>query len=403
MNNISVEKISKLGEIISDKYIPNILPSFSILIQQNNEDRYYFHTGMIDIKRKRPINRNSIFRIYSMTKPITSLSIMILLEQGKLKISDDVEKFIPEWNNLRVYKSGDFNNLLTEPLKRKMKIKDLLMHRSGLTANFQDSSFVDKIYQKEGIEIARAKEKLSPNEYIKRLSNIPLVFSPGEYFNYSISTDILGFIIERISKKDLESFFKENIFDPLEMKDTFFTVPNDKIDRLSNCYIFDEKSNNYTLEDDYIKSSYIDIPKSYSGGGGLLSTIDDYMKFCNLLQNKGSIGKENLIGTKTSEFMMSNHLEGNLDLPDIAKGGVWGTRFYNGIGFSLGGSVVLDHIKNMSLRSEGEFSWGGAASTQFWVDQTEKISVVFMSQMLGNSYSSDLREDIFQLVYQSIV
>ncbi|MDG2101291.1 MAG: serine hydrolase [Dehalococcoidia bacterium] len=403
MNNISVEKISKLGKIISNKYIPNILPNFSILVQQNNEDIYYFQTGMIDIKRKRPINRNSIFRIYSMTKPITSLSIMILLEQGKLKITDDVEKYIPEWNNLRVYKSGDFNNLLTEPPKRKMKIKDLLMHRSGLTYNFEDSSFVHKIYLKESIEIARAKEKLTPDEYIKRLSDIPLVFSPGEYFNYSISTDILGFIIERIAKKDLESFFKENIFDPLQMKDTFFTVPNDKIDRLSNCYIFDEKSNNYTLEDDHINSSYIDIPKSYSGGGGLLSTIDDYMKFCNLLQNKGSIGEENLIGSKTSEFMMSNHLEGNLDLPDIAKGGKWGTRFYNGIGFSLGGSVVLDPIKNMSLRSKGEFSWGGAASTQFWVDQTEKISVVFMSQMLGNSYSSDLREDISQLVYQSIV
>ncbi|NCG34933.1 MAG: serine hydrolase [Dehalococcoidales bacterium] len=403
MNNISVEKISKLGEIISNKYIPNILPNFSILVQQNNEDIYYFQTGMIDIKRKRPINRNSIFRIYSMTKPITSLSIMILLEQGKLKITDDVEKYIPEWNNLRVYKSGDFNDLLTEPPKRKMKIKDLLMHRSGLTYNFEDSSFVHKIYLKESIEIARAKEKLTPDEYIKRLSDIPLVFSPGEYFNYSISTDILGFIIERIAKKDLESFFKENIFDPLQMKDTFFTVPNDKIDRLSNCYIFDEKSNNYTLEDDHINSSYIDIPKSYSGGGGLLSTIDDYMKFCNLLQNKGSIGEENLIGSKTSEFMMSNHLEGNLDLPDIAKGGKWGTRFYNGIGFSLGGSVVLDPIKNMSLRSKGEFSWGGAASTQFWVDQTEKISVVFMSQMLGKSYSSDLRADISQLVYQSIV
>ena len=168
---------------------------------------------MIDIKRKRPINRNSIFRIYSMTKPITSLSIMILLEQGKLKITDDVEKYIPEWNNLRVYKSGDFNNLLTEPPKRKMKIKDLLMHRSGLTYNFEDSSFVHKIYLKESIEIARAKEKLSPDEYLKRLSEIPLVFSPGEYFNYSISTDILGFIIERIAKKDLESFFKENILD----------------------------------------------------------------------------------------------------------------------------------------------------------------------------------------------
>jgi len=195
LNDISAKKISNLGKIISDKYIPDILPGFSILVQQNNEDLYYFQTGMIDIKRKRSINRNSIFRIYSMTKPITSLSIMILLEQGKLKISDDVEKFIPEWNNLKVYKSGDFNNLITEPVKRKMKIKDLLMHRSGLTYDFEETSFVQKIYIKEGIKIARAKEKYSADEYIKKLSDIPLAFSPGEYFNYSISTDILGIII----------------------------------------------------------------------------------------------------------------------------------------------------------------------------------------------------------------
>lgn len=403
MNDISAKKISNLGKIISDKYIPDILPGFSILVQQNNEDLYYFQTGMIDIKRKRSINRNSIFRIYSMTKPITSLSIMILLEQGKLKISDDVEKFIPEWNNLKVYKSGDFNNLITEPVKRKMKIKDLLMHRSGLTYDFEETSFVQKIYIKEGIKIARAKEKYSADEYIKKLSDIPLAFSPGEYFNYSISTDILGIIIERITKKNLECFFKEKIFDPLVMEDTFFTIPKDKIDRLSNCYIFDEQSNNYTLEDDHINSTFIDIPKTYSGGGGLLSTIDDYMKFCNLLQNNGSLGKEYLIGSRTSEFMMSNHLEENLDLSNIAKGGKWETRIGKGIGFSLAGSVVIDPIKNMSLRSEGEFSWGGAASTQFWVDQTEKISVVFMSQMLGNPYSMDLREDISQFVYQSIV
>ena len=400
---LSLEKLEHLSAYFNDRYVPKNLPGYSILVNQLDKNVYYYENGLIDVKGNRPLKRDSIFRIYSMTKPITSISIMMLFEQGKLNITDEVEKFIPEWSELSVYQSGSFESLVTEPLKRKMTIKDLLMHRSGLTYDFEETSFVQKIYLKEEIKIARSKEKLSADEYIRKLADIPLAFSPGEFFNYSISTDILGFIIERISNMSLEEYFKKNIFEPLEMEDTFFQIPKEKIDRLANCYIYDQTNDKYIVEDDFEKSSYIEKPSCYSGGGGLLSTIDDYMKFCNLLQNKGSLlNNKNIIGSRTAEFMMSNHLEKDVDLYDIAKG-KWGTNIGKGVGFSLGGSVILDPIKNMSLISKDSFSWGGAASTLFWVDPIEKISVVFMTQMLGNPLSQEIRADLRNLVYQALI
>ena len=399
---LSLEKLEHLSAYFNDRYVPKNLPGYSILVNQLDKNVYYYENGLIDVKGNRPLKRDSIFRIYSMTKPITSISIMMLFEQGKLNITDEVEKFIPEWSELGVYQSGSFESLITEPLKRKMTIKDLLMHRSGLTYDFEETSFVQKIYLKEEIKIARSKEKLSADEYIRKLADIPLAFSPGEFFNYSISTDILGFIIERISNMSLEEYFKKNIFEPLEMEDTFFQIPKEKIDRLANCYIYDQTNDKYIVEDDFEKSSYIEKPSCYSGGGGLLSTIDDYMKFCNLLQNKGSLNNKNIIGSRTAEFMMSNHLEKDVDLYDIAKG-KWGTNIGKGVGFSLGGSVILDPIKNMSLISKDSFSWGGAASTLFWVDPIEKISVVFMTQMLGNPLSQEIRADLRNLVYQALI
>ena len=209
MDKISLKKLNRIGDHLLSNYVPNNFPGCSILVSHNLKEVYYFQTGLVDIKRKRKLERDSIFRIYSMTKPITSLGIMILLEKGKISISDEVEKYIPEWKDMSVYQSGNFDNLITETPKDKMTIKHLLMHMSGLTYDFEETSFVQKIYLKEGIKIARSKEKFTSDEYINKLSEIPLAFSPGDYFNYSISTDILGFIIERITNQTLDIFFKK--------------------------------------------------------------------------------------------------------------------------------------------------------------------------------------------------
>ena len=401
MTRFSKQKINKLGDHLNELYIPERLPGCSVLINYNNEEVYYYETGLSDLKRKKNINRDSIFRIYSMTKPLTSMGIMLLLEEGKIKIEDEVEKYIPEWKDLSVYQSGSIENLITEPPKRKMIIHDLLTHRSGLTYHFNESA-IAQLYLDKGVTIARSPEKLSPDEYIKIISDIPLEFSPGEYFNYSISTDILGFIIERISGMTLEEYLSEKIIDPLGMNDTTFHIDKSKLDRFSSCYIYDEIAGKYIMQDDSIETSYLEKPRSFSGGGGLLSTIDDYMKFCNLIQNNGSADKENIIGSRTLDYMISNQLNHGEDLHQIGKGR-WGKEEFKGVGFSLGGSVVLDPVENMSIRSKGEFAWGGAASTAFWIDKKEKISVVFMTQMLSFPFSDSLRKELRTLVYQALI
>ena len=397
----SKQKLNKLGDHLHDLYVPKRLPGCSVLINHANEEIYYYEIGFSDLKRKKNIDRDSIFRIYSMTKPLTSMGIMLLLEDGKIKIEDEVEKYIPEWKDLSVYQSGSKENLITEPPKRKMIIHDLLTHRSGLTYHFNEST-IAQLYLDKGVTIARSPEKLSPDEYIEIISDIPLEFSPGEYFNYSISTDILGFIIERITGITLEEFLYNNILKPLDMKDTSFYIDKSKLDRFTSCYIFDEISDKYILQDDSIETSYLEKPKSFSGGGGLLSTIDDYMKFCNLIQNNGSNNIENIIGSRTLDYMISNQLNEDEDLHKIGIGR-WGKEEFKGVGFSLGGSVVIDPIKNMSIRSKGEFAWGGAASTAFWIDKKEKINVVFMTQMLSFPYSDILRKDLRTLVYQALI
>ena len=401
MTKFSKQKINKLGDHLHNLYVPERLPGCSVLINYNNEEVYYYETGLSDLKRKKNINRDSIFRIYSMTKPFTSMGIMLLLEEGKIKIEDEVEKYIPEWKDLSVYQSGSIENLITEPPKRKMIIHDLLTHRSGLTYHFNESA-IAQLYLDKGVTIARSPEKLSPDEYIKIISDIPLEFSPGEYFNYSISTDILGFIIERISGITLEEYLSEKIIVPLGMNDTTFHIDKSKLDRFSSCYIYDEIADKYILQDDSIETSYLEKPRSFSGGGGLLSTIDDYMKFCNLIQNNGSTDKENIIGSRTLDYMISNQLNHGEDLHQIGKGR-WGKEEFKGVGFSLGGSVVLDPVENMSIRSKGEFAWGGAASTAFWIDKKENISVVFMTQMLSFPYSDSLRKELRTLVYQALI
>ena len=401
MTRFSKQKINKLGDHLNELYIPERLPGCSVLINYNNEEVYYYETGLSDLKRKKNINRDSIFRIYSMTKPLTRMGIMLLLEEGKIKIEDEVEKYIPEWKDLSVYQSGSIENLITEPPKRKMIIHDLLTHRSGLTHHFNESA-IAQLYLDKGVTIARSPEKLSPDEYIKIISDIPLEFSPGEYFNYSISTDILGFIIERISGMTLEEYLSEKIIVPLRMNDTTFHIDKSKLDRFSSCYIYDEIADKYILQDDSIETSYLEKPRSFSGGGGLLSTIDDYMKFCNLIQNNGSADKENIIGSRTLDYMISNQLNHGEDLHQIGKGR-WGKEEFKGVGFSLGGSVVLDPVENMSIRSKGEFAWGGAASTAFWIDKKEKISVVFMTQMLSFPFSDSLRKELRTLVYQALI
>jgi CubicO group peptidase (beta-lactamase class C family) len=362
--------------------------------------------GLADVERKTPVKDDTIFRIYSMTKPITSVAFMMLVEEGRVAIDEPVHKYIPEWKNLGVYvggiptlgtKPGAVPQFITKPVARPMQIVDLLRHTSGLTYGFQNRSSVDAAYRQ--LQIGEIEKAGTMQSMIDGLSKMPLEFSPGDAWNYSVSTDVLGYLVEKISGKPFDQFLKERIFDPLGMKDTAFHVASAKADRLAACYAADGKGGK-TLQDDPKSSSFLQAPSFISGGGGLTGTAADYLTFCRALIHGGEIGGVRLLGPKTLQLMTSNHLPGGKYLPDLSRS-LFAEAGYNGIGFGLGFSVTVDPAQTLIAGSRGEYSWGGAATTSFWIDPAEDLIAIFMTQVLPSG-AYPVRRELRTLVYAAI-
>jgi CubicO group peptidase (beta-lactamase class C family) len=354
--------------------------------------------GFADLERKVPVRPDTIFRIYSMTKPLTSVAFMMLFEEGRVALDEPVHKYIPEWTNLGVFVAGTAPNFLTRPPSRPMLIVDLLRHTSGLTYGFQQRSNVDAAYR--AAKIGEVEKAGTLQSMVEALANVPLEFSPGEAWNYSVATDVIGYLIGKISGRPFEQFLRERILDPLGMNDTDFHVPADKAHRLAACYNADLKTNSFTLQDDPKTSSFLSPPSLISGGGGLCSTAADYLTFCRALINGGEVGGVRLIGPKTLQLMTSNHLPGGVDLPALSRS-MFSEAAYHGIGFGLGFSVTMDPAKTLIPGSRGEYAWGGAATTSFWIDPAEELIVIFMTQVLPSS-AYPLRRELRTLVYSAI-
>jgi CubicO group peptidase (beta-lactamase class C family) len=364
--------------------------------------------GFADLERKAPVKDDTIFRIYSMTKPITSVAFMMLVEEGRVALDEPVHKYIPEWKNLGVFQAGTAPAFLTKPPARPMQIVDLMRHTSGLTYGFQQRGNVDAAYRKAKIGEVELTGTL--DTMIADLAKIPLEFSPGEAWNYSVSTDVIGYLIGKISGMPFEQFLKQRIFDPLGMADTDFFVPADKAHRFAACYNADpgglmsfhatEKQGGLTLQDDPATSSFLTKPSFFSGGGGLCSTAADYLTFCRALLNGGELGGVRLIGPKTLKLMATNHLPGGRDLPEMSRS-MFAEATYNGIGFGLGFSVTMDPAKTLIPGSPGEYAWGGAASTAFWIDPAEELIAIFMTQVLPSS-AYPVRRELRTMVYSAI-
>jgi CubicO group peptidase (beta-lactamase class C family) len=332
-----------------------------------------------------------------MTKPITSVAFMMLVEEGRVALDEPVHKYIPEWKNLGVFQAGTTPAFLTRPPSRPMLIVDLLRHTSGLTYGFQQRSNVDAAYREMKIgEVVKAGTLQS---MIEGLAKIPLEFSPGEAWNYSVSTDVIGYLIEKISGQPLERFLKERILDPLGMNDTDFFVPADKAHRFAACYSVDPQGG-LTLQDDPATSSFLAPPSLISGGGGLCSTASDYLTFCRALLGGGELGGVRLLGPKTLALMTVNHLPGGRDLPEMSRS-LFSEATYNGIGFGLGFSVTMNPAQTLIPGSAGEYAWGGAATTSFWIDPAEELIAVFMTQVLPSS-AYPLRRELRTMVYAAI-
>jgi CubicO group peptidase (beta-lactamase class C family) len=364
--------------------------------------------GFADLERQVPVNDDTIFRIYSMTKPITSIAFMMLVEEGRVALDEPVHKYIPEWKNLGVFQAGVWPAFLTRAPSQPMRIVDLMRHTSGLTYGFQQRSNVDAAYRE--LKIGEVELAGTLQSMISDLAKIPLEFSPGEAWNYSVSTDVIGYLIGLISGKPFEQFLQERIFDPLEMGDTGFFVPADKAHRLAACYSASpqgamtfhatDRKGGLTLQDDPATSPFLSPPSFISGGGGLCSTSADYLTFCRALLNGGELDGVRLVGPKTLQLMTSNHLPDGKTLPELSRS-LFSEATYHGIGFGLGFSVTLDPARTLIPGSRGEYAWGGAATTSFWVDPAEQLIAIFMTQVLPST-ATPIRRELRTMIYSAI-
>ncbi|MGC8121345.1 serine hydrolase domain-containing protein [Marinobacter sp. VGCF2001] len=393
----AASQLNRIKTFVDEHYLhPGKIPGAVTLVAQRGHILWCEAQGLRDVERNLPMERDTVFRIYSMTKPITSIAMMQLYEQGKFLLSDPVHKYIPSWRNLRVYKAGSHPDFETAPATSTMTIRDLMTHTSGLTYGFTERTEVDAAYRKLKLD---GSTILTLDKLVDRLAELPLEFSPGSAWNYSVSTDVLGYLVERLSGQSLDTYFHEHIFAPLGMNETGFHVRPEQQERFAACYLH-QPGDTMKLQDDPRRSRYLKPPRFLSGGGGLVSTTDDYFRFAQALCQGGEYQGQRIIGRKTLEFMRLNHLPGCNDLPALSIGGFSETP-YAGSGFGLGFSVKTDVAKSATIGSEGEFGWGGLASTSFFVDPQEELVVIFMTQLMPSS-SYPIRQQLRALVYGAL-
>jgi CubicO group peptidase (beta-lactamase class C family) len=352
--------------------------------------------GQADVERNVPIRDDTIYRIYSMTKPIASLALMMLVEEAKIALDDPVHRYIPSWKGLGVYVNGLIGESITRPVERPMQVVDLLRHTSGLTYGFQNRTTVDAAYRKANLGVIGGKT-VGLDEMVEILAGIPLEFSPGTAWNYSVSTDIVGYLVQKVSGQKLEDFLEERIFRPLGMVDTGFMVPPEKQSRFAACYA--RGPGGVVLQDDPARSPYLAPPALVSGGGGLVSTFDDYMRFCRMILGRGTLDGHQYISPKTLDLMAANHLPGGRDLASCSQS-LFSEATYAGVGFGLGFATTTDPAATLIPASKGDLWWGGAASTAFWVDPAEDMAVVLMTQLMPSG-AYPIRRELRTLVYSA--
>ena len=375
------------------------ISGYSILVARSGKIALQSQRGRSAFEGGHELCMDTIFRIYSMTKPITSVAIMMLVERGKIMLQDPVTKYLPQFANVRVFEKGTPREFTTREPERMITVHDLMTHQSGLTYDFMLAHPVDALYRNVRINGARS-EKFTLEEFIDKLVEMPLQFSPGQQWNYSVSTDVLGRIIEVVSGETLDVFLNKNIFSPLGMNDTSFTIDDDKRSRLAHNYSRDPVTGLTSLADSPEKTIYAPGRKFLSGGGGLLSTMGDYLKFCEMMRCDGVLNGARLLGRKTVTYMTSNHLPNGETLMDRASGS-FSEVSYGGTGFGLGFSVVVNPQYAPTITSRGVYSWGGLASTFFWVDPQEEMVVILMTQLMPSG-TYPLRPQLQQLVYSAL-
>jgi CubicO group peptidase (beta-lactamase class C family) len=394
---LNSEQLNRVGEHLRGRYVDTgKIPGSLALVARHGKVCYLDVAGQRDVERGEPMTADTIFRIYSMTKPITSVAIMTLFEKGLLSLTDPVHRYIPSWRNLQVRTGGSLPLFTTEACNRPMTIRDLLMHTSGLTYDFMNQTNVDYAYRK--LQVGNPAPGYTLQKMIDDLAQLPLEFSPGSRWNYSVATDVLGYLVEVISGKSLPEYLSETIFKPLGMDDTGFEITPDKVPRFASCYQRNA-AKELVCHDDGQNSQFTNR-SFYSGGGGLLSTVGDYYRFSQMLANGGTLDGQRIIGSRTLDFMTRNHLPGGVDMSQFAMGS-FSETVYEGVGFGLGFASKVDAGQNGFPATEGSYFWGGLASTLFWVDPEEELVVIFMTQLMPSSVFN-FRGQLEALIYAAL-
>ena len=385
---MSAERLERITAMTQRYVDEGKLAGVATLVARDGKIVHHEVVGNRGAEDDRPLTKDALYRIFSMTKPITAVAAMMLYEEGKFQLSDPVSQFVPELENLNVMMDGTLR-----PAENTMNMLHLLTHTGGLSYGFNPQNLIDQRYN--AAEIWASKDL---DDFAERIGKLPLAFEPGERWHYSVAVDITGLVVQRLSGQPFDVFLKERLFDPLGMDDTFFNVPADKIDRLlpNHGWNAEEEKLVQATEESFVR--YTD-QTFFSGGGGLVSSTMDYLRFSEMVRRGGELDGVRLLSPKTVEFMTANHLSAAIE------GGGSGENPFgqgaSGFGFGLGWGVVTDPVAARVLGSAGEYNWGGAAGTVFWIDPVEDMVVIGMIQLMGSPWP--LRAELKVLANQAIV
>ncbi|MDE2636877.1 MAG: serine hydrolase [Chloroflexota bacterium] len=390
---ISAARLSNIGSRLQQYVDRNKEAGFVTLVARNSEVAHFEAIGFRDAENKLPMERDTIFRIYSMTKPITSIALMQLYERGKFQLAEPVSRYIPQFGKTKVLTGLGYLGQQLEPQNPPMTIHHLLTHTAGLSYGFYLDSPIDEMYRNS---IFRS-ETATLEEKITGMAELPLRFQPGSAWNYSIATDVCGYLVQVLADMPFEDYLAAEIFQPLGMIDTAFQVSADRIDRFAKLYQHLPQTGGfreYKGDPKIPRHDYTRPVSAPSGGGGLVSTTGDYWRFANMLLNQGILGNRRIIGRKTLEFMTRNHIR-----PELLPLAI-GPSPIPGRGFGLGFDVVMDAAQTGVLNSDGNYGWSGAAATNFWVDPQERLVGIIMTQLMDNMLP--FQQDFRVLTYQAL-
>jgi CubicO group peptidase (beta-lactamase class C family) len=392
-------RLARIDQHFGNYVDQGLLPGWLLAIMRDGEVVHVSSAGHRDVESGAPVTADTVWRIFSMTKPITTVAAMMLWEQGAFELTDPVSRYLPSFNDLRVWRSGSVTSPVTDPVTEEMKIWHLMTHTSGLTYGFLYAHPVDELYRRAGYEWGvPTGDDLATT--VDRLTTLPLLFQPGTEWNYSMATDVLGRLIEVVAKAPLDEVLRTKIFEPLDMSETAFFAGDSQQDRLAALYGA-HPGTRKILRLDAFGEAAKHPPAALLGGGGLVSTAPDYLRFAEMLRCGGQLDGVRLLSPRTVNFMASNHLPGNVDLTAFGRP-LFSETTFDGVGFGLGLSVTMDPVTAKVPGSVGDHGWGGAASTAYWVDPVEDLSVVFMTQLLPSS-THPLRSQLKQMVHQALL